>query len=306
MKAVNLLPPDSRGAAKAPAEHATVVTTDQGSGFGAFALIGGLVVAVLAVAGVVLAGNAIKDREAQLASVQAQSEQIQTRAAKLKPFAEFDQLASERVETVKDLAGHRFDWEQALRDLSRALPADTTLSSIDGNVSTDAGGSGGGSLRGAISAPAITLRGCTPSQHSTARLMARLRNVDGVTRVSLAKSEKTESDSTSAAGAGSAVPGASSSDASLEQRLAAPCGEGSRPQFEIVIFFEGQADVGDAPSATPAAAGTAGAPGQPAASASATPTASATPAAGGASSTTTSTSTSAPQATPTTQGGVAP
>jgi Tfp pilus assembly protein PilN len=306
MKAVNLLPPDSRGAAKAPAEHATVVTTDEGSGFGAFAVLGGLVVAVLALAGVVLAGNTIKDREAQLASVQAQSQQIQTRAAKLKPFAEFDQLASERVATVKDLAGHRFDWEQALRDLSRALPADVTLSSIDGNVSTDAGGTGGSSLRGAISAPAITLMGCTPSQHSTARLMARLRNVDGVTRVSLSKSEKSDAGTGSAGGAGSAVPGATT-DPSLAERLAAPCGEGKRPQFEMVIFFEGQADVGDAPSATPAAAGTAGAPGQPSATPSASASASPTPAAGGASSTTTSTSTSAqPQATPTTQGGVAP
>ena len=55
MKAVNLLPPDTRGAAKAPAEHATVVTTDEGSAFGAFAVLGGLVVAVLALAGVVLA-----------------------------------------------------------------------------------------------------------------------------------------------------------------------------------------------------------------------------------------------------------
>ena len=306
MKAVNLLPHDTRGAAKAPAEHAAVVTTDGASGFGAFALLGALAVAVLAVAGVVLAGNAIKDREAKLAGVQAQSQQIEARADKLKPYAEFDQLASERVATVKDLAGHRFDWEQALRDLSRALPADVALTAIDGNVSTDSGGNAGSALRGAISAPAMTLQGCTPSQHSTARLMARLRNVDGVTRVSLARSEKSDTGTGSSGGAGSAVP-AAGSDLEMEDRLAAPCGQGARPQFEMVIFFEGQASVADAPSATPAAPGTAGAPGQP--SASATPAASATaspsPAAGGATSSKTSTS-AQPQATPTTQGGVAP
>src|SRR4051794_464705 len=160
MKAVNLLPRDARGATKAPVEHAAVVIVDDSSSLGAYALLGALVVAVLAVAGIVLAGNAIKDREAKPASVQAQQAQLQARASKLKPFADFDQLASERLSTVKDLAGHRFDWEQALRDLSRALPADVTLSSIDGNVSTDAGGAGGGSsLRGAIQAPAITLNG---------------------------------------------------------------------------------------------------------------------------------------------------
>jgi Tfp pilus assembly protein PilN len=303
MKAVNLLPHDTRGAAKAPAEHATVVTTDDGNGFGAFALLGGLVMAVLAVTGIVLAGNAIKDREAKLASVKAQQQQVAGRVAKLKTYADFDALASERVSTVKDLAGHRFDWEQALRDLSRAVPADVTLSSIDGNVSTDSGGSGGSALRGAISAPAITLKGCTPSQHSVARLMARLRNVDGVTRVSLAKSEKV------ATGNGAPAPTTdTTAKAALEKRLAEPCGEGSTPQFEMVIFFEGQADVADAPSASPAAPGTAGAPGQSTAT-KASATATPTPAAGGATSSTTSTTTSTsaqPQATPTTQGGVAP
>jgi Tfp pilus assembly protein PilN len=310
MKAVNLLPPDTRGAAKAPAEHAAVVTTDDTSSFGAFAVLGGLVLAVLAVAGLVLAGNAIKDREAKLASVKAQQQQIAGRAAKLKTYADFDQLASERVSTVRDLAGDRFDWEQVLRDLSRALPADVTLQSIEGNVSTDAGGAGGSSLRGAISAPAITLTGCMPSQHGVARLMARLRNVDGVTRVSLSKSEKTDTGEGSSAGAGSAVPATGATD-TMAARLAAPCGEGSHPDFELVIFFEGEKDVADAPSASPAAPGTAGAPAQGSASPTPTASASATPAAGGSAATTsttsTTTSTSAqPQATPTTQGGVAP
>jgi Tfp pilus assembly protein PilN len=308
MKAVNLLPPDTRGATKAPAEHAAVVTIDDSSSFGAFAVLGGLVVAVLAIAGIVLAGNAIKDREAKLASVKAQQTQLQARAAKLKPFADFDALASERVSTVKDLAGHRFDWEQALRDLSRALPSYVTLQSINGNVSTDAGGSGGSALRGAIEAPAITLQGCTPDQHDVAGLMSRLRNVDGVTRVSLSKSTKSDTGSGSGGGAGSAVPSTQASD-DMAARLAAPCGEGARPQFEIVIFFEGQSDVADAPSATPPAAGTAGAPGTASASATATPAAGGSTASSGATSTTTSTTTSTsaqPQATPTTQGGVAP
>ena len=40
-------------------------------------------------------------------------------------------MAKARVQTVRDLAGSRFDWEQALRDLSRAVPADVTLTSLD-------------------------------------------------------------------------------------------------------------------------------------------------------------------------------
>ena len=297
MKAVNLLPPDTRGAARAPAEHSVVV--DDSSGIGVFAILGGLAVAVVAFAGFVLAGNAIKDREAQLATVSAQQQQVAASAAALKPYAEFEQLASERVATIRDLAGRRFDWEQALRDLSRALPADVTLSEISGNVSTDAGGGGGSSLRTAISAPAMTLTGCTPNQRSVARLMSRLRNVDGVTRVSLARSEKVAAAETASGSAG--VP--MTEESVMAARMTAPCGVGMRPQFEIVIFFEGQAEAATAPSATPPAAGEAGAPGQPA---EATPTP--TPAAGAAAAATpaaTTTSTD-PQATPTPQAGVTP
>jgi Tfp pilus assembly protein PilN len=287
MKAVNLLPPDLRGASKQPQTERSVVADDS-SGTGAYAVLGALALAVLAVAGVVLTGNAVKDREAELAQVSARQAQVASRAAALKPYADFDQLASERVATVRDLAGSRFDWEQTLRDLSRAIPSEVTLSQLTGNVSTDAGGGGGSSLRGAIAAPAITLQGCTMSQRGVARLMARLRNVDGVTRVSLAKSEKTSTD-TAGAGAGAAIPDGPTTAA---DRMSMPCGTGDKPKFEMVMFFERAAAASMAPSATPPAPGAAGAPGQPVA---ATPTP--TPAAG-ASSTTTSTGT--------TSGGVSP
>jgi hypothetical protein len=113
----------------------------------------------------------------------------------------------------------RFDWEQSLRDLSRALPSNVYLSSLKGTVG--GGGAAGNStgIRGAIGgAPAIELAGCTKSQPAVATMMSRLRNVQGVTRVSLSKSEK----ATIAAG-GSAVN---------------PCGKGSPPNFEVVVFFE--------------------------------------------------------------------
>jgi Tfp pilus assembly protein PilN len=289
MKAVNLLPPDSRGVVKTT-ERTVVV--DESSSFGAFAVLGALALAVVAIAGVVLTGNSIKEREAELASTQAQKAQIAGRAAQLKPFADFDQLASERVATVRDLAGRRFDWEQVVRDLSRAIPADVTLTELTGDVSTDTGGGSSSGLRSAIAAPAITVKGCTSSQRDVPGLMARFRNIDGVTRVSLAKSDKVD-DGSSAAGAGASVP---SGETTMADRRAAPCGTGSKPQFEMVMFFENDAEASTAPSAAPS---TAGAP------VAATPT----PAPGAAAGTTTSTTpagSATPTATPTTSGGVSP
>ena len=103
-------------------------------------------------------------------------------------------------------------------------------------------------LRGAISRAGHHARRAAPrNQRSVARLMARLRNVDGVTRVSLAKSEKTDTGSGSSGGAGSAVPTAAPDrvDAAAPRRAVRL--RASRPQFEIVIFFEGQADGGRRP-----------------------------------------------------------
>ena len=272
MRAVNLLPPDNRGASKATAELGA--GPEAKGGAGAFVVLGVLAACVAGTAGVVLADNTIKQRSADLQEVVQQQQSLQRQAALLKPYADFDAMAKTRVQTVKDLAGSRFDWERALRDLSRAIPADVTLNALNGDISNGAGG-GGNSLRGAISAPAITLKGCAPGQTQVARLMARLHDIDGVTRVSLSNSaaEKVE---------------AASEGSELEQRNAAPCGAGKRPKFEVVVFFEKDAA---AVATTPTTAtGSVGA--------TPTPTPTATPSNGSTAATTTTTKQSQGGTTP--------
>ncbi|MDA0173659.1 PilN domain-containing protein [Solirubrobacter taibaiensis] len=225
MRAVNLLPPDTRGASKSSAELA--VGPEAKGGAGAFVVLGVLAACVAGVAGVVLTDNTIKQRNADLDRVAQQQQVLQAQVTKLKPYADFDTAARARVQTVRDLAGSRFDWEQALRDLSRAIPQDVSLRQLSGDIATDAGGQGG-TLRSAISAPAITILGCAPGQTQVARLMARLRDIDGVTRVSLSKSTDQKIDS-------------SASGTATERRNAQPCGTGKRPAFEVIMFFEGDA-----------------------------------------------------------------
>ena len=107
----------------------------------------------------------------------------------LKPYADFQTLAQDRASTVQALASARFDWEQSLRDLSRALPVQRLPQLAQGlrrrRRRRRLGPSQLDRLR-----PALELSGCTRSQPAVATLMSRLRNVQGVTRVSLAKSEK--------------------------------------------------------------------------------------------------------------------
>lgn len=288
MRAVNLLPPDLRSASS-KGKGAARPAREPGEGIGAFVLLGALAFCVIALAGYVLSTNTVKERQSQLAEVSAQSDATLKRAADLKPYADFQALTEARVGTVQALANSRFDWEQSFRDLSHAIPSNVHLTSLTGSLGGASGGGGSG-LRGAINAPAIELSGCTKSQPAVARLMSRLRNIDGVTRVSLSKSEKAD---VAATPAPVAAP-----DGGTAEIAGSTCGKGSPPAFEVVVFFEGAAVqtalASTATSAAPVSTTSAAAPNS---SGTAAPAAGATPApAAGAT----------PTSTPTTQGGTTP
>ena len=219
MRAVNLLTPELRSSRKGSGASRPSAMTTQG-GIGAFVLLGALALVVAGVAAYVLSSNVVKQRQASLAGVSAKNDATVRRAAELKPFSDFQTLAQERAGTVQALASARFDWEQSLRDLSRALPKDVYLSSLKGTVG-NAAATGGSGIRSSIGSPAIELSGCTKSQPAVATMMSRLRNVQGVTRVSLSKSEKSDA----------AAPGAGATSVG-------PCGKGTPPSFEVVVFFE--------------------------------------------------------------------
>jgi Tfp pilus assembly protein PilN len=219
MRAVNLLTPDQRSTPKGSSGPSAV---EAPGGIGALVLLGALALCVAGLAGYVLSNNVVKDRKAELAQVRAESAATTAQAGKLKPYADFQALAQARAGTVQALAAARFDWEQSLRDLSRAMPKEVYLSSLDGSVG--GGASSGSGLRGSVSSPAIELKGCTKSQPAVAALMSRMRNVQGVTRVALSSSSK------DAGGGGTAAAGTVN-----------PCGKGNPPAFEMVIFFEGSA-----------------------------------------------------------------
>ncbi len=243
MKAVNLLPHDLRSSGGNRPAPAVAAGDPEAGGPGAFIVLGALALCVVALAGYVLTSNLVKDREAELADTTARAAVVTRQVNELKPYADFESVANARIATVNDLATQRFDWEQALRDVSRTLPADVTLSQLSGTLSS-ATGSGGGSssLRGALDVPAIELQGCTAGQSDVAELMSRLRGVDGVTRVSLAKSDKE-----------TATPRSMTQSATGSTALGDvnACGRGDgKPSFDLIMFFEGDADAAADPSGT--------------------------------------------------------
>jgi Tfp pilus assembly protein PilN len=221
VRAVNLIPRDQRrGGGGGPGGR---------TGSAVYIVLGALGALVLAMAVYVLTGNQVNSRTGEVAKVNQEATTLEQQAAALKPYSQFATLSESRLQTVTSLADSRFNWERAMRDLARALPSDVWLTSLVGTVApgvTLEGGGGGstGSLRSAVQMPAIEIVGCTESQSSVSRVMARLRTMRGVQRVSLASSEKAEGAAGSGGGGGAA----------------ADCRNGSSrfPQFQLVIFFD--------------------------------------------------------------------
>jgi len=253
MRPVNLIPSDQQGAKRGAVGTSAI----------AYMLVGALALALVGVTLVVLTGNKVSDREAEVTELKSQVAAAEAEAAKFAPFTEFASLEQSRVSTVQNLADSRFDWERTLRELALVIPNDVWLTKLTGAAgSTDptaaATGSVGGSALAPPGVPSLSLIGCGADQQSVAGFLAALRDIDGVTRVGLSASER--SISQSAGGAGDAGGG---EDCRTNERI---------PLFDIVVAFDAVP-----PPAVPGAAPVAPADAA-AASAAATPAGAAPPA----------------------------
>jgi Tfp pilus assembly protein PilN len=227
MKAVNLLPADARRSS---------------GGVAAYAVLGVLGLLLLLVTVATLTDRQVADQRAELERVRTEATAAETRVKALSRYTAFADLRAKRVETVTSLAKSRFNWASSLREVSRTIPAGTSLSSLRGTVAPGVAAEGASDpLRGSLPVPALELSGCTRSQDSVARMMTAMRQISGVQRVSLSSSEKGE-------GGGDAG-----------------CSSG-QPVFSMTVFFK-------APAGSAAAGGQAAGAGA-ASAAGATPTAS--------------------------------
>ena len=218
MRAVNLVPSEQRGGGNR-------------TGVAVYVFLGVLGAIAVGLAALVLTNNQIDHRRAELTKAQVKATAAEAEAKALKPYSDFATLRKNRVETVESLAKSRFDWPRVLHDLSRAMPHSAWVQSFNGTVTPGAsagGGSGGSGLRGALAVPAVELSGCATSQTEVARMMTRLRLIEGVTRVSLGSSQKADS----SGGAGSTGAGGSNTGQT------SGCSSPNWPQFDVVLFFE--------------------------------------------------------------------
>lgn len=212
MKAVNLIPTDVPKSGRPKASIAA-------GGIGAYVVIAVLAVSVVMAGAWALTSKQLSDKQAELASVERETQAAEAKAAALKPYSGFAAMRTARVDTVAGLLKGRFDWAHSLREVARVVPADVSMTSIVGTVSPSSAveGGGGSSLRAGLPVPAVDVIGCAKSQSHVARLLARLRSIDGVQRVSLASSEKSDSASLN------------DTDCRANDKM---------PQFQLTVFYK--------------------------------------------------------------------
>jgi len=183
MRPVNLMPADDRRRRSAASGGAT-----------SFLIVGFLLAILAGVTALVLTGNQIDERKAEVAQLEQDRAAAQVRVAGLQAFADFRSMQQARTATVSSLAQSRFDWERVIRELTYVLPSDVWLVELEGTVSPDVQleNAAGISARDAVAGPALELIGCTVSQDAVGRFASALGDIDGVTRVSVLKSERPE------------------------------------------------------------------------------------------------------------------
>ena len=181
MRPVNLIPAEDR---KRSRIH------PGGSNPLAYLVVGGLVAILAGVTALVMTGNTIAEREAEVVSLEQEEAAALAHADSLRAFSDFASAEQARRATITSLATSRFDWERVLRELALVIPPNVTLKSLSGAVAAGGSSAGASDLGAGIAGPSLALEGCALGHEGVAELVAALHDIDGVTRVGLANSEE--------------------------------------------------------------------------------------------------------------------
>jgi Tfp pilus assembly protein PilN len=222
MRPVNLIPADERRGDRAAMR----------TGSFSYVLLGALAVAVLAVAVLALTSKQISDRETEVAQLQQQEAVATAKAQSLTPFIDFRAAQESRAGTITSLAQSRFDWQRVLNELARVLPTNVWLTQLGGTANPSVALSNGPSLtsRDSVQGPALEIVGCTVGQDAVAALVSRLQEIDGVTRVGVQSSERSdESGAVSDSSTGSDSSGGQVTECRTRDFIT---------KFEIVVAFD--------------------------------------------------------------------
>ena len=200
-----------------PAKHRPRTPTggQQGSAYVVVGVLGALLVLVVFY---VLTVNGINTRKTQVDRAKAETAQAQARAASLSGYGDFSKIKAERVQSVKELAQGRIDWERLTRGLARVLPENVWLLTASASASGQLTSGGAASATqapsdsgdaAAASGPKVEVSGCAPGHAAVAVTLVRLRELPGAKDVQLNEITRPERSATAPVAGGPAGGGSS-------------------------------------------------------------------------------------------------
>jgi Tfp pilus assembly protein PilN len=191
MQAVNLLPADAarakrRVAAEGDVSHKRVLLTA--------AAVAGVVVVALGAA-FFQAHRSVSDKQSTLDGLEQKVAAAEAQAAAVQAART---SAQARRVAVTDVTAKRITWEKVLRDLSRALPANVQLQTLQAQsptptVSTSTTAASTTPATSGATPTAFTVTGVTSSQRAVARVIDRLSALPWLNDVSLQSSTRADS-----------------------------------------------------------------------------------------------------------------
>jgi Tfp pilus assembly protein PilN len=193
MKAVNLLPEKHRP------RQAT-----GGQGKGGYVVLGVLGAVLVGVLVYVLTLNSLNDSKSKITEATAEAARLNEQANSLGPYGDFAKIKSDRVQSVKELAQGRFDYERLVRELAHVLPPDVWLvnasasSVADASTTTSTSTPPPAGTPAPSTGPTLKLQGCARDQSQVAVTLVRLRELQGATDVSLDHSTRGEDNAATA------------------------------------------------------------------------------------------------------------
>jgi Tfp pilus assembly protein PilN len=190
MQAVNLLPAEARVSKSAFASVGAALPGKR------TLQVGGALAALLAVGFAALyvhERSIVKDRRSKLAATQARVVAVQSQVEAVKSA---EALAAQRMAVVTSVTASRMNWDRALGDLARVLPADVFLTNLTASAPITAAAApvaAGATAQTAATAPSsstLTITGDAPSHVRVALVLDRLALLPWLSGVSLTSSSR--------------------------------------------------------------------------------------------------------------------
>jgi Tfp pilus assembly protein PilN len=169
--------------------------------------VGAVLVSALLAVMFLSASAGVAKKQRALEQIQAEYAAMPAPAPASPVVAELPQQRQTRVTALATVLGQRVAWDRLLREVSQVVPSDVWLVTLNALAPTVSPANTATPAGGGAPQQSFMVTGCTYSQDSVARFLARLSVVPDLSNMTLGKSESSDSGGGGGGGGGQCPTG---------------------------------------------------------------------------------------------------